>query len=307
MIKVLIGNNAFGLKRATSELIDKFIGEHGELSIERLDGEENSYEQIMAAVESVPFLSSKKMVILRDLSKNNEAVEKIEYIFERKPDSTELVILEDKPDKRSSFYKTLKKCTEFIELNELNEDALASWLIDEAKRLGGELLKSDALYLVRRCGMNQMKLSRELEKLINYNSMITKENIDLLTAEMPSSTIFNLIDNIFSGNTAKAMQIYEQQRQLRVEPQAIHGMFVWQMHIVAMVSTMPSSMTPGDIAKECGLSPYVVQKSQNIARRMGRSKIAGFIDLLNEIDLRSKTEALNYDDALKYAILRLAA
>ncbi|MGI9028202.1 MAG: hypothetical protein ACR2FM_05195, partial [Candidatus Saccharimonadales bacterium] len=68
----------------------------------------------------------------------------------------------------------------------------------------------------------------------------------------------------------------------------------------------PSSANHAQIARDSGISPFVIQKSQRIARNMGRAKIREFTTLLRDIDYRGKHEILDYDEALRYAIISLA-
>lgn len=306
MTVALAGTNHYQLKASLDKLVNDFVKDHGDLALERLDGEEASYEQIIGAVEALPFLSAKKMVIVQDLSANNQAAESIEQIIGLAGDTTDLIIVEPRPDKRASYYKHLKKLADFYEYTEPNEDKLAQWLVAEAKNKQAAISIRDARYLVQRVGLNQSKLGRELEKLIQYRPQINKESINLLTEESPSGTIFNLIDNVFSGNLKEALYIYDEQRRQKVEPQAVHGMLVWQMHAVAVTANAPAGTNAGQIAKDSGISPYVIQKSQRVARKMGRKKIVEFMQLLRDIDYRGKHEALDYDEALRYAFISLA-
>lgn len=306
MIIALSGTNVFLRNTKLQQLTQNFVKEHGDLALEKIEAENAEYNQIIGAVESLPFLASKKMVVLYDLSLNKEAAEKLEDLIRLAGETTDLVIVETKPDKRGTYFKQLKKLTDFHEFNELDESAMAGWLTDEAKALGANLSRADANYLVQRVGANQLKLSHELQKLYQYNPKITKQTINELTDENPSSTIFNLIDSVFSGNTTQAIRIYEEQRHQKVEPQAIQGMLVWQMHAVAIAASAPSSASAAQIAKDSGMSPYVIQKSQRIANAMGRTKVIEFMKLLRDFDYRSKREAFDYDEALRYAIISLA-
>jgi DNA polymerase-3 subunit delta len=306
MTAAFTGTNSFQIRAHLNERIAGFVKEYGDLALEKLDGLEASYEQILGAVESLPFLATKKMVVVYDLSANKQGSEALEQIIERAGDTTELIIAEAKLDKRGVYYKQLKKLTDFKEYNELEEADLASWLTAEATAKKATLSRGDAQYLVRRAGADQMRLSRELEKLVQYEPMITRGTIDLLTDENPSSTIFNLIDSVFSGDLSRALSIYDEQRQQKIEPQAIHGMLVWQMHAVAIAATAPPNASPNEISKSSGISPYVIQKSQRIAGKMGRPKIIKFMRLLRDIDYRGKHEVLDYDEALRYAIISLS-
>ncbi len=306
MTIALAGVNSFQRNEELRKLVDAFVHEHGDLALEKLDADEAEYNQILGAIESLPFLATKKMVVLYDLSFNKEATEQLEHLIERAGDSTDLIIVESKVDKRSVYYKQLKKITDFHEYTEMDEPQLTSWLVAEAEQANAKLSRQDASYLVQRAGINQMLLSHELHKLVQYDPIVTKKSIDLLTAENPSSTIFNLIDSVFSGNLNQALRIYDEQRQQKVEPQAIHGMLVWQMHAVAIAVSAPSSVNSAQIAKDSSMSPFVIQKSQRIARSMGRAKIIKFMKLLRDIDYRGKHEVFDYDEALRYAIISLA-
>lgn len=303
MIQTVSGTNAFQCNAYLRTIIDAFVAEHGDLALEKIEATNAEYNDILGAIESLPFLASKKMVVVYDLSLNKEAAEKLETLIERAGDSTDLIIVESKLDKRGVYYKLAKKVTDFHEYNELDEPALVQWLVSEAKILQADIARSDAQYLVQRVGLNQMRLGHELTKLAQYNSTINKQSIDLLTDENPSSTIFNLIDSVFAGNTKNALRLYSEQRQQRVEPQAIHGMLVWQMHAVAIAAAAPSS---ANIARDSKMSPFVIQKSQRIAQKMGRAKIVEFTKLLRDIDYRGKHEVFDYDEALRYAIISLA-
>lgn len=306
MTIALSGANAFLRNTKLQQLTQNFVKEHGDLALEKIEAEAAEYNQIIGSVESLPFLASKKMVVLYDLSLNKEAAEKLEDLIRLAGDTTDLIIVESKIDKRSAYFKQLKKLTDFHEFNELDDSAMANWLTGEAKALGATISRSDANYLVQRVGINQLKLSHELQKLSQYSPQITKQAIDELTDENPSSTIFNLIDSVFSGNTAQAMRIYDEQRQQKVEPQAIQGMLVWQMHAVSIAASAPNSASAAQIAKDSGMSPYVIQKSQRIANAMGRTKVIEFMKLLRDFDYRSKREIFDYDEALRYAIISLA-
>jgi len=191
MIITLTGNNHFLIQGELNKFIANFVAECTDMGLQRLDGEEAEYDQIREALQSLPFLASKKLVVLRSPSANKEFVEKVEKLFSDLPEITDVIIHESKLDKRSVYYKFLKKTTGYKEYNELDENALAKWLVEQAKEQGGSLNSSDARYLITRMGLNQQLLNNELAKLVAYNPNISRESIELLTEPTPQSTIFN--------------------------------------------------------------------------------------------------------------------
>lgn len=304
MTVTLTGTNNYALSAEQRKLAAAFIAEHGDMALERLDGDEVTFERISEALTSLPFLSSKKMVVIRQGSANKQFTERAEGLLTNVPETTDVLLIEPKLDKRSAYYKYLKKATDYREFNELDPAGLARWLVATAKQQGGSLTAADAAFLVSRIGANQQLLANELDKLLLYNADVTRESIGLLTEPTPQSTIFELLDAAFAGNTNRALTLYAEQRALKVEPQQIIAMLAWQLHICALIK-VAGERSPEAIAAEAKVSPYVVKKSVSIARRLNLASLKKLIADLVEIDRRSKRETFNVDDALQHFILTM--
>jgi DNA polymerase-3 subunit delta len=304
MVIALVGNNSFSLRTRLNELVGIFVNEHGDLALEKIDAEEVDVQVILDALQNLPFLATKKMVVVRGLAANKLDTEKIEQIIAAAGDDTDLILYEPVIDKRTAYFKTLKSKTQLEEFNELDAHGLARWLVEEAEKRGGELSTVDASYLVDRVGTNQALISNELDKLITYRSKISRESIDLLTDALPQSKVFDLLDAAFSGKKAVALELYEQQRALKVEPQAILAMVAWQLQLLALTKYADGKST-ATIAKDVGMNPYPISKAANLAHKLDEEKFVKMVDFAFEIDLKSKTTSLDLDEALKTYIISL--
>jgi len=305
MIVTITGDNHYARSRALHELVEAFVAAESDLALERLDGEDAEFVRIQEALTSVPFLANKKMVVLSSPTKNKEFVERAADLLQQLPDTTDAVLYEPKFDKRSSLYKFLKKESDFREFGELDLPALTRWLVEEAGRHGATLSQPEARYLVERVGQNQQLLANEVEKLSLHGGAITRQRITELTEATPQSTIFQLLDAALAGQTKRALQIYDEQRAMKVEPQQIIGMFAWQLHIMALMKTA-GQRSVDQAAREAKISPYVAGKTASLVRGMTLGQLVQILDELLDIDRRSKREALDLDDALKLFILNLA-
>ncbi|HSW37600.1 MAG TPA: DNA polymerase III subunit delta [Candidatus Saccharimonadales bacterium] len=305
MITTLTGENAFGLKNELDKLVTGFVAEHGDLALERVDGAEADFARIQEAITSLPFLASKKMVVLRTPGANKQFAESAEKLLAEASDAIDIVIVEPKLDKRLSYYKFLKSKTDFRSFPALDQNGLAQWLVRSAKDRGGSISSGDARYLVERVGPNQLMLGHELDKLLIYEPKISRENIDLLSEAAPQSTIFQLLEAGFDGNSRRAMELYDEQRALKVEAPQIIAMLAWQLHVLAIIKT-GGDRSPDQIAQEAKLNPFVVRKSQNIARLLSLAELKKLIAELLKIDVRSKRENIDPDEALKHYLLSLA-
>ena len=306
MVVTLTGDNAFELKRELHRLSNGFVAEYGELAIERLDGAEAEYPVIQESLSTLPLLAAKKMVILQEAGKNKQFLENYEQLLTGLPDSTDLILVEPKLDKRLSYYKFLKSKTDFKEFPNMDESGLARWLTTAAREQGGSINLADARYLVERVGNDQDLLWRELEKLLIYDSNVSRRTIDLLTEPAPSSTIFQLLEAVFAGNRQRALRLYGEQRDLKVEPQQIIAMLAWQLHVLAIIKAA-GNRTSDQIAKEAKINPFVVRKSQGLAGKVSLIKLRSLISNLLEIDVRGKSTNIDLDDALQHYLLKLGS
>jgi DNA polymerase-3 subunit delta len=305
MIVTFTGENDVGRAEALRQIVGDFITEHGDMAVERLDGEEASYVRMREAAQSLPFLASKKLVILRTPSANKDFVEQFEQFLHDVAETNDVVLVEPKLDKRLSYYKQLQKHTDFREFKTLDGNGLVQYLVRYAKEQGGSLAPGDARTLIDRVGTNQLTLQHEVDKLLAYNPKIERKGIELLTERAPQSSIFELLDAAFAGNTKNAMQLYKEQRAMQVEPQQIIAMLVWQLHILAIVKTAGQKSADA-IAKEAKISPFTVRKTQNLARRISLAQLKKLVHDLRVFDTRLKSEALNADEVVQYYLLGLA-
>ena len=305
MITTLAGENAVARGQELSRLVSAFEREHGDMAVERLDGEEASYERTLEAAQTLPFLASRKLVVLRAPGANKEFAEKFEDFVKNMADTTDIIINEPKLDKRLSYYKQLKKLTDFKDFVVLDASGLTRFAAAYANEQGGALAAGNARFLVERVGTDQSTVQNELDKLLAYDPKITRASIELLTEKTPQSSVFELLEAAFAGNAKRTAELYAEQRALKVEPQQIIAMLAWQLHVLALVLTA-KGRTAEVIAREARLNPYVVRKSQGLASRLTFTRLKELVASLRELDVRTKTEGIIPDEAVQYYLLQLS-
>ncbi len=300
----ITGSNDYARGAELKRLAADFEHEHGDMAIERLDGEDASADVMQGALQSLPFLSPRKLVILREPGKQKTFAENIARTLREIPETTDVIIYEPKLDKRSSYYKTLKKDTDYREFGDLDTAALTQWVIAAAKERGGSMSPATAKLLVDRVGFSQQLLASEVDKLVAYDPMVSPETVVLLTEPVPASTVFELLDAAFAGDKKRVFDLYREQRALKVEPQAIIAMLAWQLHILAVIKA-GGKRTVDDIAKTAKLNPFVVRKNQPVVRRLNFEYIKKLIAELLALDIALKSSSIDADETLQLYLLKL--
>jgi len=305
MIYTISGSNGFMVDERKRQLINDYIGKYGDFAVEQFNCDEVELQVMLDSLYALAFLTPAKLVVLHNPSANKQFVADFETILARVPDSTTVLIIDPAVDKRSVFFKQLKKRTEFENYDELDMPKLTKWLTEATTAKGGEIDTPTAGYLIERAGINQLRLNNELAKLLSYERKVTRKSIDLLVEPLPQTTIFQLLDSVFSGRKSDLLRIFEDQRRQRVEPQQILAILTWQVHILALIKSA-GDKTPGEIAAQAKISPYVVGKSLNIARKLNLSDIKSITKRLVELDVKIKSKTLDADEALLQVMLAVA-
>lgn len=302
MIGTLTGPNAYDLQQVLRAIKHDFTAQYGDFATEIIDASSVEVGSLLDTVSALPFLSPRRLVIIENIASNKPAAEKIQDILAASSDETDVYIVEPKLDKRSVLYKTLKKETEFKEFLQIDIQTAPQWLAKQATERGGTLSANDARYMVQRMGVDQMALSNQLDVLLLYSPAINRAAIDLLTDKTPQSSIFDVIEAAFSGNTKRALDLYDDQRAQNVEPLAIEALFVWQLHILLLVKAAQQSKKP---LNQLGISPFVAQKSAALVQHRTMRQLKSYVAHLTKAELSLKTMAVVADEVMKNFIVIL--
>ncbi len=306
MITVLTGANAYLLSETKKRIVDDFIRQNGSTAVEVVNASDLTVKQLVASMQARSLFSEKRLLIINDLSVNKNITEHIQDVLDADNVDTVALIVEQKFDKRTALYKLLKQKTDFRVFDELNEQALINWIVEYAKDRNGKLSHIDAQYILQRVGVDQLRLANEIDKLALYNSVISKKTIDMLTVESVHSTVFNLLDAAFAGQTKKTLELYREQRQAKVEPQAILGMLGWQLHILALVKSAEQQHAD-EIARQAKISPFVVRKTMTLAKNRTIDDVRNLVRRVLDVDIQLKSASINADDALQELLLEITS
>ncbi len=306
MINVLTGSNAFLLSAERRRLVQDFMAANGPNSIEFLDVSDLSVSELVATMQAGSLFSEQRMMVLDGVSTNKQLATDIDAVLEADHDGIAVLIVEPKFDKRSSLYKTLKKNTDFREYNDLDEKELAKWIVQYVVDHKGNISISNAQYLLQRIGNDQLRLANEIDKLVLYKPSVDKSTINLLTDQSVQSTVFNLLDAAFAGQAKQTLQIYDEQRRAKVEPQAILAMMAWQLHALAVVKA-GGSRSAEEIARQAKLSPFVVRKTMALAKTRSLTDIKRLVSNVLDLDVQLKSASIDADDALKNLLLEITS
>lgn len=304
MITVLAGINSQAIREELTSIKKAFTEEYGSQGIETVSAEQLQSEQLSSLLSGATLFALERLVIIRTLSENKMLAEQFLTKLDSISEQTQVVLVEGSLDKRTVFYKTLKKQAELREFAELDEAAAAQWVSEVIKKLSGTISPADMRLLVRYVGTDQARLTSESEKLVAYNPNITKETIELLIEKRPEDTIFQLLEYSLGGRKDQALSVLENLEKAHEDPFQTASMLVWQTNILAIVHSAQQT-SDSEIAKSAKINPFVVRKTRNLARNVNSVQIQSILDVVAECDIVLKTGSAKPWRAIERAVILL--
>lgn len=286
MVITLTGEQ-FAIKQTLEGLAGRFVAKFGPHGYERIDGEAFDPAGIASLLQGASLFAPQRLVVLRDAAKNKPLWDILGDWVEKVPSDTTLILIEPDLDKRTKTYKALKAKTEFKEFAPASNAELVKWLQAKAKDMNAEIKPADAQYLVDRAGGDQWRLNQEIAKLAHHPAGINRESIDELVESSPEGSAFELLDAAMAGNSAKVEKLVAALKT-EEDPYKLFGLLTSQVHTLAVI-VAAGDRSPDQIAKETGLHPFVVRKSQGIARSLGPKRITEIVNQIGECDMQLKT------------------
>lgn len=278
MIYTLVGNKDYVL-----EEIDKIVGDSS--NVISYDLEECSIKDAIIDLDTVS-LFGKKIVKVFGLDKIDDSDFLIKYL-DNALDNVLILVSYKELDNRKKLTKVLKEKTKYKEIFSYNFNGYVK------ERLDG--FKMDFMtinLLVSYCDGDIKRLFNELEKLKLYKfneKVIVSDDVNKLVRKGYDSTIFNLIDEINSGNKDKVFSIY---RELLMENEteekilytiANHYRLLYKIKIKSM------SMSDSEMIRVYRLHPYRLTKLKEQCRLVSREKILSMLKGLSDVDISVKS------------------
>ncbi|MFH1711771.1 MAG: DNA polymerase III subunit delta, partial [Patescibacteria group bacterium] len=211
MIIFVYGDNSFSASVKVEEMRQRYLDKFdvSGMNLVEFNAEKIGLGDALQAIQSPPFISEKRMVILKDLLGKLKKKDDIEPWIEglkKTPDST-IVILFDREAvekiEKHGLYKTLQVHPDFYKypFPVLSGSQLTSWVRGYVKKINLNIQDHLLQQTVGLVGNDLWQLSLELDKLAAHagSKPITEQMISDLVRANFEDQIFAFIDAVASG------------------------------------------------------------------------------------------------------------
>jgi DNA polymerase-3 subunit delta len=185
-----------------------------------------SFDQILDVVNTVPFFSGRKVVVIDGAQKLlKKDLKKLEGYFLAPSESSLLVLLYSGTVKKEM--KEIRSGVKHIVLD-ISEREVPSWLKSRARSRGIDISDDAADYLIGTIGLDLGLLASELDKFTLLGKVkVEREDIAEIVEGKRTYNAFALVDAIRARDPEKALRIYRVLRNSE-EPYSLLGALNWQ-------------------------------------------------------------------------------
>ena len=293
-IYVLHGDEHFLKRRVLAALRSLVLGPDDDgFGLTTRDGDKANWAEIHDELETLPFLSSRRLVILdrADPFVTRERPRLEKYFAE--PSKTGVLVLDVQSWPANTKLAKLLPEAATIVCKAPDARKLPEWCVEWcAAQHGKPLAVPAARMLVDLVGADMGLLDQEMAKLAIYagsNSRIDAADVDQLVGQSRAENTWKIFDLIGAGQAGAALTLLDRLFDQGEEPLRLLGAFSMQLRRLAQVARLHSQgQSLSDALEQAGVPPFGRRSAEQQVRHLGRRRLDQIYDWLLETDLGLK-------------------
>ncbi len=270
-------------------------------------------DQIIADAETQPFMSDKRLIVIRDLPAlvgRSEADDRLISYLPSIPETSVLIFYcTGKSDGRKKLYAAIKKAGGIVSFSPLRGSELVRYVTDSFHAEGKECDERTAEYLIFTVGNDTGLLLSEIRKLASYTGdrhVILSADITSLSTASTECTVFQMVDAVVTGQRNRAFTLLRNQILSGTDRMAILSMLLRQYRLLQHVKIMKYEKPNADyIRSVLGVSPYAFEQYLRQASGYSGGQIKKAVQICFDAEYAVKSGRIQADGAVETVILKL--
>lgn len=260
----LVGDEEYLKEKALSQLRSSLLDKSsGELDYKVLHAPDTSANEILNCVSTIPFFSSKRLVVVKDFERlpKEDRAKIISYV--KNPNQYTCLVVDMKDGDILEEDPELMSCAKILRFTDLSDTELSSW-ISEYVSSRGKNIEEGALEILQELqGKNLLNLSQELEKLITFvgsRSNISSDDVEAVVGKSVLASAFDITDALSEKDISRAVAIVSDLMTAGKKPYEIIGLLSWHFKRILKAKALISR----------GMSEFSIGQNLRIPRKNAR-------------------------------------
>ena len=251
-----------------------------EFNFQKFDDDTFSADLVLDALETLPFASEKKVVLLKNITKFSEDFKKKLVAYLKSPLPSTCLVIFDFANKFDFLI------SEKISAKRLDEESLKN-IVEEELSKSHKAIKKEALSLL---------LSRkELKKLSDApTDVITEKDIANMVTKETEYSVFELTEALSKKDAKKAVELLS----LMDKDTKTFNLILNHFRRLFFVAISKDE----DLSKLLNVKEYAIVKAKELSRNFSKIQLKNIYSLLDDVDFYIKNGQMQIENALYYLI-----
>lgn len=260
-----------------------------EFNFQKFDDDTFSADIVLDALETLPFASEKKVVLLKNITKFSEDFKKKLVAYLKSPLPSTCLVIFDFANKFDFLI------SEKISAKRLDEESLKN-IVEEELSKSHKAIKKEALsLLLSYCCDYYSLIKNELKKLSDApTDVITEKDIANMVTKETEYSVFELTEALSKKDAKKAVELLS----LMDKDTKTFNLILNHFRRLFFVAISKDE----DLSKLLNVKEYAVIKAKELSRNFSKIQLKNIYSLLDDVDFYIKNGQMQIENALYYLI-----
>lgn len=294
-VYLIFGNEDLLLERALRRLRDR-IAEVADLDFnyEAFAGETADASAVVAAANTLPFASERRLVIVRGVDRMSAAGQAVLAEYARDPAPTAcLVLVATKIRKDAKLYKAVQALGGVFEYTAPKKSEYPSWVVDLFRTKGRSMTGDGAAALVRAVGRDLRRLEIEAEKIIAYageRTQLSRDDVTSVVAQTASVSIFDFLNAVGARECPGALALLDDLIADGQDLNGVHAMTVRHLRTLASTRALiDRGARQAEVQRSVGMAEWQARVAMEQARRFRAEELSRALRDAAALEARMKS------------------
>jgi DNA polymerase-3 subunit delta len=294
-VYLIYGDEELLLERAVRRLRER-LSKVADLdfNFDVFDGESARVDEILAAANTLPFMSERRLVVVRDADRMPSAALNAFADYASNPsEQTVLVLVAKRIAKNTRLYKAIEKTGQAFEWAKPKRGEYPVEVTKMFAARGRKVSPDAAEVLVRAVGRDLRRLESEVEKIVAYcgdRTSLSAEDLEMVMAFVAPASVFDLTDALGARDCAIALRLVA---VLAGQGESVHGLHAMAVRhvrsLLAARALLDRGMPTSALMRELAMPDWQARKVAQQAQRFATPELVGALAGLAAAEFEMKT------------------
>lgn len=268
------------LDRALRRLRDR-VAEVADLDFnyEAFDGESADPHAVVAAANTLPFASERRLVVVRSVDRMDAAAQAVLTEYAQNPATTAcLVLVAKKMRKDSKLYRTVDALKGVAEYKAPQRNEYTKWVTDLFAARGRRINADGAQALVRTVGRDLRRLETEAEKILAFAGDrvdLDRDDVESVVVGTTPVTVFDFLNALGARQCARALQLLDDLTANGEELMGIHAMTLRHLRqLIGVRALLDRGAGQQEVARGVGMADWQAKNAIEQAKRFTATELS---------------------------------